>query len=157
MLKIGKKTPKVEKLKKGHPVEELKSLNKIRRKTSTIPFGYVLDTEDEKHLSPIPEDSINKLYDATDCVQEGSKAHKELENKKGFTYRGLLGEMMYCYTTCRPDIGYAITTLSKFSVAPAPIHFDYLKGVAIYLKRTKNWGIRFHQTSPSSFKDLKPG
>jgi hypothetical protein len=29
---------------------------KIRRKTSTIPFGYVLDTEDEKHLSPIPEE-----------------------------------------------------------------------------------------------------
>ena len=37
-------------------MEELKSLNKIRRKTSTIPFGYVLDTEDEKHLSPIPEE-----------------------------------------------------------------------------------------------------
>ena len=46
----------VEKLKKGHLVEELKNLNKIRRKTSTIPFGYVLDTEDEKHLSPIPEE-----------------------------------------------------------------------------------------------------
>ena len=29
---------------------------KIRRKTSTIPFGYVLDTQDEKHLSPIPEE-----------------------------------------------------------------------------------------------------
>jgi hypothetical protein len=29
---------------------------KIRRKTSTIPFGYMLDTEDEKHLSPIPEE-----------------------------------------------------------------------------------------------------
>ena len=37
-------------------VDQLKNAkNKIRRKTSTIPFGYVLDTEDEKHLSPIPE------------------------------------------------------------------------------------------------------
>ena len=32
------------------------SKSKIRRKTSTIPFGYVLDTQDEKHLSPIPEE-----------------------------------------------------------------------------------------------------
>ena len=29
---------------------------KIKRKTSTIPFGYVLDTEDERLCSPIPEE-----------------------------------------------------------------------------------------------------
>jgi len=29
---------------------------KIRRKISTIPFGYVLDTEDEKNLSLIPKE-----------------------------------------------------------------------------------------------------
>mgnify|MGYP003650438665 FL=1 len=34
----------------------MQNSGKIRRKTSTIPFGYVLDTEDEKHLSPIPEE-----------------------------------------------------------------------------------------------------
>ena len=28
----------------------------IRRKISIIPFGYMLDTEDEKNLSPIPEE-----------------------------------------------------------------------------------------------------
>ena len=37
-------------------MDQLKNLNKIRRKTSTIPFGYVLDTQDEKHLSPIPDE-----------------------------------------------------------------------------------------------------
>ena len=29
---------------------------KIKRKTSTIPFGYTLDTEDKKLCSPIPEE-----------------------------------------------------------------------------------------------------
>jgi len=33
----------------------------------------------------------------------------------GFEYRTLLGELLYAYITCRPDIGYAITPLSKFA------------------------------------------
>lgn len=35
---------------------ELTNINKIRRKTSTIPFGYTLDTENKKLCSPIPEE-----------------------------------------------------------------------------------------------------
>ena len=56
--------------------------------------------------------------------------------------------MMYCYVTCRPDIGYAITTLSKFSSAPAQIHFTLLKGVAKYLRATQSWGIYYKRKSP---------
>ena len=42
----------------NHKVIYLKMQNdgKIKRKTSTIPFGYTLDTEDEKLCSPIPEE-----------------------------------------------------------------------------------------------------
>jgi hypothetical protein len=50
---------------------------------------------------------------------------------------------MYVYITCRPDIGYAITSLSKFSSAPSPFHYKLLKGVAKYLRSTMHWGLRY--------------
>ena len=55
---------------------------------------------------------------------------------------------MYAYITCRPDIGYAVTTLLKFSCAPSAYHYRLLKGVAKYLWSTINWGIRFRRSSP---------
>jgi hypothetical protein len=51
----------------------------------------------------------------------------------------------YAYVTTRPDIGYSITTLSKFASAPADIHFTALKDIAKYLRRTINWGITYRK------------
>ena len=47
----------------------------------------------------------------------------------GFSYRHLLGELRYAYMTCRCDIGYAVTTLSKFSTSPSEFHYKLLKTV----------------------------
>jgi hypothetical protein len=66
----------------------------------------------------------------------------------GFSYRELLGELLYAYVTARPDIGYAITTLAKFAKEPARIHFLHLKNVAKYLRNTVDWGIQFWRTTP---------
>ena len=62
---------------------------------------------------------------------------------------------MYAYTSCRPDIGYAVTVLSKFTTCPSKIHYQYLRRVALYLKHTKTWGIMFHRESPSNHTDLQ--
>ena len=50
---------------------------------------------------------------------------------------------MYAYVTCCPDIGYAITTMSKFSTKPSKYHYKLLKGIAKYLQDTKEWGIKY--------------
>jgi hypothetical protein len=71
-----------------------------------------------KPIAPIPADSIEQLFKDVG-PPENTAAHKALESIRGFSYRTLLGELMYVYITCRPDIGYAITSLSKFSSAPA--------------------------------------
>ncbi len=63
--------------------------------------------------------------------------------------------MMYAHITCRPDIGFAITTLSKFSSCPSEIHYAKLKGVAKYLRSTIDWGIRFKR--PKSLTTLRDG
>ena len=56
---------------------------------------------------------------------------------------------MFVYVTCRPNIGYAVTTLSKFSTCPTKLHYKYLRGIVTYLQHTKNWGIRYHRTCPA--------
>ena len=72
-----------------------------------------------------------------------------------FQTRTVLGECMYAYITCRPDIGYAITTLSKFSCAPTAYHYKLLKGVVKYLRSTIDWGVRFRRTKRLEHPEFK--
>jgi len=46
--------------------------------------------------------------------------------------------MLCAYVTCRPDIGHAAITLSKFSTCPHDSHFAMLKKVAKHL-RAADW------------------
>ena len=101
----------------------------------------------------MPDDSIHHTYKNVGPI-EGTVDHQILEKKSGFAYRTLLGEMMYAYVTCRPAIGSAITTLSKFSSKPHVIHYAYLKGVAKLIQVSAHyetmgqWGIRFKRSVP---------
>ena len=118
------------------------------------------ESDPPKAGAPLPMDCITQLYSAPGHT-EGSPEHRALEKKEGFAYRTLLGELLYAYVTCRPDIGYAVTTLSKFSTCPAPLHFAYLKQVTKYLRRTINWGIVYKKPSsdpglPESTHDVVP-
>ena len=66
---------------------------------------------------------------------------------------------MFAYVSCRPDIGYAVTTLSKFSTCPTQLHYKYLQGIVTFLQHTKHWGIRYHRNCLSTLyhTDLPPG
>ena len=66
----------------------------------------------------------------------------------GFSYRNLLGEMVYAYVVCRVDIGFAVCFLSRFSDAPHSEHFTALKNLCRYLRSTKDWGIIFWRPAP---------
>jgi len=82
-----------------------------------------------KPVGPLPVDAIQKIYQELGPA-EGTAEHQALEETCGFGDWTLLGEMMYEYVTCRPDIGYAITIMSKFSTTPTLLHYQYLKHVA---------------------------
>ena len=112
----------------------------------------LLSNYSQNRIVPIPSDSIEKMCKEPG-TKEGSPAHKALELKMGFTYRTLLGECMYAYITCRPDIGYAITTLSKFSCAPGLYHYKLLRMVAKYLQVTAHWGIWFKRSKPLTLSE----
>ena len=91
-----------------------------------------------KRPTPLPSDCIDLMYSEIG-PKEGTAHHTALEKKMGFSYRNLLGELMYAYMTCRFDIGYAVTTLSKFSTSPSEFHYKLLKTITKYLKETANW------------------
>ena len=88
-------------------------------------------------MCTLPTDCIKQMH-AEEGPLENTTGHMILEKKKRFNYCTLLGGLMYAYITCHPDIGYAVTTLSKFSSAPTEYHYMLLKGVAIYLQNTIN-------------------
>ena len=96
---------------------------------------------------PLPPSDIAAIYNTTGPIEHSSEADA-LQTEMGFSYRELLGELLYAYVTARPDIGYAITTLAKFAKQPARIHFLRLKNVAKYLRNTLDWGIQFWRTAP---------
>ena len=86
---------------------------------SHVPISFdLLFHYSPKRIVPIPSDSIECMYKETG-PKEDVVAHKVWEDKTGFAYQTLLGELMYPYITCWPDIGYSSTTLSKFSCVPA--------------------------------------
>lgn len=102
------------------------------------------------HLSSVYESlyerAAEKFQDSVTLgPAEHTPEHAALEAKKGFAYRTLLGELLYAYVTCRPDIGYAIVVMSKFAASPAPLHYDYLRRIAKYLRKTISWGIRYRK------------
>ncbi|KAI2504156.1 hypothetical protein MHU86_10270 [Fragilaria crotonensis] len=86
----------------------------------------------------------------------------DLETAAGFSYRSVLGALIYAYVVARPDIGYAVTTLARFSDHPAKVHYDALRRVARYLRMTKNWGLFYWRSvllsslPPGDFKILIP-
>ena len=96
---------------------------------------------------PMTADSLTQLYSEVGPA-EGTPEYKTLSDKMGFSYRTVLGELLYAYITCRPDIGYAVVTLSKFASSPAQFHYTALKNVVRYLRRTMHWGIVYRKSTP---------
>ena len=95
-------------------------MNKDLNKVQPINERSSIDHE-SKRIFSIPSYSIKQMYKESG-PKENTTYHKVLEGKMGFSYHTLLGEVMYAYITCRPDISYAVTTLSKFSCAPSEYH-----------------------------------
>ena len=106
--------------------------------------------------APINPDDVKALYLDAPGPAEGTPDHSSLTEEFGFKYRTLLGELLFAYVICRLDIGYAVTTLAKFSVAPHRLHFQSLKAIAKYLRHTIDWGIVYWRTSPNMALPLIP-
>ena len=57
-------------------------------------------------------------------------------------YRQIIGSLMYL-TNTRPDICFAVNTLSQYMVNPKHVHLIGAKHVMRYLKGTLDYGLRY--------------
>jgi hypothetical protein len=58
-------------------------------------------------------------------------------------YQSAIGSLMYAAIGTRPDIAYAVQTLSQFSSNPGPEHWTAVKRVFRYLAGTRNLKLTF--------------
>ena len=113
--------------------------------TPSKPFDYLHG----KSPTPLPSTSIHHVYKQSG-ITEGTAAAYALKLKHDFSYRTLLDEIMYAYVTCRPDIGYTVTTISNISTVSSTLHFHYLKYLAKLLCLIKDWGIQYKRRAERS-------
>ena len=64
-------------------------------------------------------------------------------------YQSLIGGLMYAAICTRPDIAYAVQSLSQFSSNPGPEHLTAAKRVYRYLKGTIDLGITYSGNNAS--------
>lgn len=103
----------------------------------------------ERPIEPIAMSTIPQLfldYDAAAASTEAALMEHEIN--AGFSYRSILGCVIYVYVVARIDIGFAVTLLARFSDHPVKIHFDSLRRLARYLRMTKDWGLIYWRPAP---------
>lgn len=69
----------------------------------------------------------------------------EYDGKSEITkkYQSLIGSLMYAMCGTRPDIGYAVSTLSRFNHNPSSEHYNAALRILKYLQGTSNLGILY--------------
>ena len=97
-------------------------------------------------IEPLHPDSIKELERA-ECPATDNE-RQALVEEFGFSYHSAIGELLYAYIFCRPDKGYAMAELSKFSQNPARCHYIAVKRVFRYLWQRKNWGLIYWRKKP---------
>ena len=63
-------------------------------------------------------------------------------------YRQVVGSLLHIYCYTRPDIGYALSQLSRHISDPRPVHCEALLQTVGYLVRTRDLGIRYCKGMP---------
>ena len=103
----------------------------------------------EQPIEPFAMSTIPQLYlDYNAAATATDAALMDYKVGAGFSYRSILGCVIYVYVVAHIDIGFAVTLLARFSDHPVKIHFVSLRRLARYLRMTKNWGLIYWQPAP---------
>ena len=107
--------------------------------------------------------TVLKRFQMTDCngVQTPMESGQRLllsqesdELADQGEYQSLIGSLMYLVVGTRPDIAFAVATLSKFNSKPNKIHFTAAKRILRYLKQTKSLALTYRTNLSEFHPDL---
>lgn len=131
------------------PASSILGINIIRNgDTGNIQLNqkkYILELLDKfgmkncQHISTPMEPGI-KLQKPTILPEE------KREQMKHIPYRELVGGLIYLANATRPDISFAVSTLSRFCSNPTMIHWKCAKRVLRYLKGTMDYSLQYKTT-----------
>jgi hypothetical protein len=99
-----------------------------------------------RSLEPIDPNKVREL-ESNEGPNIDSPEGEELRKRNGFNYRGVVGEIVYAYITCRPDYAFAVSLLSRFNTCPAQCHYDAAKRCLKSLIRSADEGIWYWRRS----------
>ena len=68
---------------------------------------------------------------------------QEIAHMRNIPYQEAVGSLMYASLGTRPDITYAMQTVSRFSKNPGQAHWDAVKRIFRYLKGTKEFWLTY--------------
>jgi hypothetical protein len=87
------------------------------------------------------------LYGVKLSKEDGPKTPEELAKMQKIPYASALGSLMYAMQGTRPDICYAVGILGRFQSNPGLLHWQALKCVLKYLRRTKDYQLVYSSAS----------
>jgi len=77
-------------------------------------------------------------------------ADDEPHSSPSIPYQSAVGSLMYALTCTRPDIAFAVSTVSRFSSRYTEQHWKAVKRIMRYLQRTKHYRLRLGSSIDSS-------
>ncbi len=80
---------------------------------------------------------------STDQCPSTDEEHEEM---KKYPYTSLIGCLNYLATRTRPDIAFAVSSLSRFNSNPGLAHWNAAKRVLRYLSGSRHFGLVFKQS-----------
>ena len=84
----------------------------------------------------------NTYLSKDDCPKAGSKEEDEMQRYKSL-YRSLVGKLNYLSVVSRPDLSFAVSSLSQFLQNPGMPHWIAAKRILRYLQGTKSFFLSF--------------
>jgi hypothetical protein len=83
-----------------------------------------------------------------------STSPEDIASMKHFPYQSLIGTLMYAMLGTRPDIAYAVGSLSRFSSNPGKTHWDQALHVLGYLSQTRHYCLEFDGSDDDELTSL---
>ena len=91
-------------------------------------------------------------------LQSDTEANRRLKEwAEKYSYPMIIGSLIHAYVHTRPDIGYAVSVLSRRMADPELHHYKAARYLLLYLRATKELGIIYDQEKMLSQKNKVTG
>ena len=118
-------------------------------------YGWSQENYSKTPKAPLSETLAKEIAAAGKGPPSRSPEGVLIQNEMGFSYRALLGALIFACVVVRLDIAYSLSLLSRYAEYPARVHYLGLKSVTKYLRTTADRAIVYWRRVPRT--DLKDG